>query len=311
MSPVGMPWIKSHVKQLDDIRLVRTSEQGQLAYYKLSLLAGKCDADGSFIMNGEQLTEDEIAFYISMDPRKLKAAIKELNKNKLISVNGHGPYIADFRNEQVSQAQRQEQWRLRQQRHRTGTSDSDESHAPVTSDTKESHAPRTRIQNQNQNPESESELKPTTPKPSSRKKDLAGGRAGSKSESEKGPRAETKLNKKQRARKDIIIKILGSFGIRKPKLETIATILAMRSYKSDEQVTSKVLAGIASSIADKTARDKEAIAAHRLEKDEVPPRVEDPKEWKDIPQNVLAAAGIGDLQRYITGKQYATYGIEH
>jgi len=120
----SMPWIKSYTKKLDDIRLVRSSDLAQLAYFKMELLAGKCDADGHFKMNGEQLTEEEIAFYIRMETKDLKKAIRELTANKLIHINGKGPQLTDFSSQQVSQQHRREAWRERQQRHRSVTGDS-------------------------------------------------------------------------------------------------------------------------------------------------------------------------------------------
>lgn len=300
--PSSMPWVKAHTDDLLDVRLMkRSSENAQRVYLLLERLAGLCDADGSFVLNGVQLTDEEIADKISTDPRKLRAAIKELTKNQLITANGHGPCISNFVDRQVSQAARREKWREQQKQHRA--TDTGSSQQSVSTDSGLTPAPRARVQS----PESESSKSKSQPTtlPSSKRKDLAGGQAG-KSKSA-GPRAEIKLNKAQRARKETIIKILTSFGIRNPKLETLSVILATRSYKSDEQMTTRLLAGISSALSDERAHNKEAIAAHRLECDQVSPRFEDPQEWRVIPQKVLDAAGIDDLHHYITRRRYGNY----
>ncbi len=283
----GMPWVKLYTKKIHDSRLKMVSEKAKLGYFYLMCLAGECDASGSFTINGIQLTEKQIAEFLGLDLDVIKTSMRELTKVGLMSVNGHGPFLTDFADEQVSQAQRQEQWRARQQRKRDSerdvTSDNQrDSERDVTAPESES---RVRIQSQKARVRS----RPTT-LPSSAQT----GRQAGPNES---PRAPIKLNKAQRARKETIKKILGSFRLRNPKLETLSNILAIRSYKSDEQMITSLLAGFASALSDATAGNKEAVAAYRLEHDEVPPRFEDPKEWKVIPEKVLKAAGI-DLERY-------------
>lgn len=287
----SMPWIKSYTKKLDDIRLARTSATAQLAYFKMELLAGKCDADGSFVMNGEQLTEEEIAFYIRMDTKDIKKAMKELAANRLVTMNGRGPQLTDFPQEQVSQDKRREAWRERQNSHRSVTRDNED----VTRDNSVTHAPRTRVQNKNKNQsKNRGEKKrpePTTPTPPKTEGTrLAGGLDSIPSFAEL-----LRSDRKAFRRAELAMTILKASGLRNPKLKTTSIILATRIYKkakTDDDFKAVILAALASSYADPTAVDKAVIAAHRLETDQVPPQFKDSKSWNVIPRDVLEKAGI-------------------
>lgn len=304
----GMPWIKSYTRKLDDIRLCRISETSQLAYFKLELLAARCDADGAFVQNNEQLTENEIAFYIRMDPKQFKKSLREMIANNLVHVNGRGPQITDFADEQVSQATRREAWQARQDRHRTVTSDAE----PVTRDSTVTHAPRvrTRIKNQskskNQN-QSKSNTNQPTPTPSRNERSTSGRVAGKKVKADRAVDDLTlkDLKGQQRKRADLAMKLLGSSGIRNPKLETTSILLATRHFKTNEDLTVYVIAAIASVFADTGVKSKEAVIIHRIETDKVPQSfVESPSLWRSVPIKVLEAAGIDDLDRYVNKNKY-------
>lgn len=120
----GRPWIKLATTKIDDARLALCSDATQRDYLMMYLLAGRLDADGLFIENGRQLSDDEIAFKIRVKAMRLKASINEMKKAKLIHVNGKGPQIADYANEQQSWREKQEADRQRQSRHRSVTRDS-------------------------------------------------------------------------------------------------------------------------------------------------------------------------------------------
>jgi len=308
-----MPWIKSKTSQLDDPRIARLSDPAQLAYYKLNLLAGKCDADGAFVMNDEQLTEDEIAFFLRMDVKKLNAAMKELKKNKLIYANGRGPALTDWNEDQVSQAARQERWRLRQQRHRDVTRDEED----VTDASQSGHAPRVKNQRKNQRKNQKRKDLPTPTPSSPRKKSASGRQAGSKSKSDsntsslKEDRKIESLKGAQRKRADLAVKVLGSCGLRNPKLNSIAVILAIRNYKTNDDMLTDILAAVASSYSDDRVKSKEAVAAYRIENDQVPQSYNDPKLWRSVPVKALNAAGIEDLDRYIRTRDANKWGVEH
>lgn len=285
MTHTSMPWIKSYTRKLDDIRLARVNPLSQLAYFKLELLAGKCDSDGAFIMNGEQLTHDEIAFYIRMDAKELKKAFKELIINKLVYVNGHGPTIKDFTSEQVSQAVRREAWKERQERHRV-TRDTE----TVTRDSAVTHAPRTRVQSKskNKNRKEKNRKDQTTPTPP-RKRDQAG-QAGKATAS---LTAITSLKGKQRERAYKAMEILKLSGLRNPKLLTLSVYVATRNSKlTDDQFTALILGALASAYSDATAENKASVAAYRLEHDQVPVQFKNRSEWKYIPAEILEKANV-------------------
>lgn len=126
----GRPWIKQSTSKIDDARLALCSDATQRDYFMLYLLAGRLDADGLFIENGRQLSEDEIAFKIRIKASRLKASIGEMKKARLVHVNGKGPQIVDYASEQQSWREKQDADRERQARHRAVTRDSE----TVTSD---------------------------------------------------------------------------------------------------------------------------------------------------------------------------------
>lgn len=119
----GRPWIKLTTTKIDDARLALCSDATQRDYLMMYLLAGRLDADGLFIEDGRQLSDDEIAFKIRVKAARLKASINEMKKAKLIHVNGKGPQIADYANEQQSWREKQDADRQRQARHRSVTRD--------------------------------------------------------------------------------------------------------------------------------------------------------------------------------------------
>lgn len=126
----GRPWIKLATTKIDDARLAMCSDAAQRDYLMLYMLAGRLDADGLFIENGRQLSDDEIAFKIRVKASRLKASIGEMKKSRLIHVNGKGPQIVDYASEQQSWREKQDADRERQARHRSVTRDSE----TVTSD---------------------------------------------------------------------------------------------------------------------------------------------------------------------------------
>lgn len=280
-----MKWIKAHIADLDDLRFshCENDPEAEQVYSRMQKLAGKLDSDGLFIMNGRRLSIEEIAYFIRLPVQRVIKAMKRLERYKLLHVNGKGPQIADWTIQQVDLAKVREQTKERVTRYRA-------LRKGETRDGALQGAVTTPDQDSDSDPDSDQDSDsdhPTT-QPSSRKRKLAGGQAGSKSESG----SDVKLNAKQRARHDKIYKVLASFGIRKPKINTLSIKLATRNFKSDEQMFAHLLAGIASSLADDGAKNKAAITAHRLENGGVDAQYEDPSEWDRIPEKVLTAAGI-------------------
>src|SRR6185369_8016324 len=136
------PWIKLYANRLDDVRLLRLNDRQQLRYYQMYLLAGRLDADGSFVENGQRLDDTDIAIKLRVnDTKQFTADLKALKTAGLIKVNGHGPFISDFSGEQVNWSLKQEHERERKQKQRHGAVTRDGSgtdgksrkgHKPVT-----------------------------------------------------------------------------------------------------------------------------------------------------------------------------------
>lgn len=137
MTNKPMPWIKFHPEQLDDIRLASLHERVQLRYYQLYLLAGRLNAGGAFLQNENQLTPAEIAYMLRTDAKQFEKDLASLKKARLIKVNGHGPYIAGFADEQINWIQKQQEERERKKKQRTSenvTRDTHGTNADVTRD---------------------------------------------------------------------------------------------------------------------------------------------------------------------------------
>ncbi len=114
----GMIWLRHYSNKRTDPRVKLLSLTSKAVYYMLTEVAAQCDSQGGFVMNGIQLTDQQIAQLATVEVTELRAAMREMKKTGIVSVNGHGPYLVDFADEQVSQEQRREQWRERQQRKR-------------------------------------------------------------------------------------------------------------------------------------------------------------------------------------------------
>jgi len=117
MTNKAMPWIKQYPSRLHDVRLAQLHERVQLRFYQLYLLAGLLNANGSFVQDDQILSTTQISFLLHVkDVKQLEQDIATLKKARLIKVNGHGPYIADFKAEQVNWMDKQKSGRERQQR---------------------------------------------------------------------------------------------------------------------------------------------------------------------------------------------------
>lgn len=137
MTNKSMPWIKQYPNRLHDVRLAQLNDRQQLRYYQLYLLAGHLNTEGAFVQDGRPLTTKEIAFFLRVkDADQLAEDMKSLKKCGLLKANGHGPYISEFKDEQINWMDRQQDDRERQQRLRL----SRKGRADVTRDTGVSHS---------------------------------------------------------------------------------------------------------------------------------------------------------------------------
>lgn len=114
----GMIWLRHYSNKRTDPRVKLLTLKSKAVYYLLSEVAAQCDAGGSFVMNDIQLTDQQIAHLATIELGDLKTAVREMKRTGLISVNGHGPFLTDFAEEQIPQETRRKQWRARQQKKR-------------------------------------------------------------------------------------------------------------------------------------------------------------------------------------------------
>lgn len=309
------PWIKLYANRLDDVRLLRLNDRQQLRYYQLYLLAGRLDADGCFIENGQRLDDTDIAIKLRVNNvKEFSADLKILKTAGLLKVNGHGPFISDFSGEQVNWSLKQEHERERKQKQRHGTVTRDTSvtdsrsrkgHKPVTDvdqdQTKKEIKTKKKIQKK---------IKTTThPVPSSTKKvkpakgaseSMAGGGGDDSNLSSIDQQFEKMIKENSNAAETVRIMrpILIADGLGKQKFKNLMVKVAIRILPRDAKRLT--LAALASAYADESAANKTMIAVYRLENEQVPMQFMNPATWKVIPIDVLKAAGIDDLNDYIS-----------
>jgi hypothetical protein len=310
------PWIKLYANRLDDVRLLRLNDRQQLRYYQLYLLAGRLDADGCFIENGQRLDDTDIAIKLRVsNVKEFSADLKTLKTAGLIKVNGHGPYISDFSGEQVNWSLKQEHERERKQKQRHGTVTRDASgtggksrdgHKPVT--VVDQDQTKKKIKKEIQK---KKKIKTTTQTSTASAKkakpakgagsSVAGGGGNDSSSSSMDQAFETMIKTNSNAAETVRIMrpILIADGLGKQKFRETMLKVAIRILPSKaKQMT---LAAIASAYADEDAKNKPVIAAHRLENEQVPSQFMNPATWRVIPEDILKAAGVNDLNDYIIG----------
>jgi hypothetical protein len=291
----SMIWVKLHTRKLDDIRFAKINLAQLGRWTQLLMLSGKLDAGGCFYQQGKQLEISEIAYLLRCDVNSLQGDLDALQKAGLIIVNGHGPELVDFEQEQgPGDAEQRRQWIARQKKHRSQN---------VTRDKPVTHAPRTRPE-----PEPESESEPEEEQEAEVGGDPSNQPTSGDSPEKASPQdggLETAILDMSRSQKDAArtaYKILGSSGLGNPKLLELSVKLAIRISLKDMRTT--ILAALASAYADEQAKNKAAVAAYRLEKNSVPPDYSNPKMWTSIPDQVLLAAGIENLDAFIM-RRYA------
>jgi hypothetical protein len=155
MAGKPLPWLMLHTTYLDDPRLGSLPENIQARFYKLYMLAHKCQQDGIIT-----LTDSEVAFALHITEAELKNTYLQLEKSKHFKNNGRGPEIIVYKDEQRTNAQRQAD-RQRQAEHRNHvTAKSQPTHAIESESDIESESEIKSL--------SESESK-ATPKPTDRR----------------------------------------------------------------------------------------------------------------------------------------------
>jgi hypothetical protein len=291
-------WIKLHVDDLHDIRFSNLSAEAERTYTRMLRLAGLLDTDGLFMKDGRVMTIEEIAYQIRCDPKKMTHALKELQKSKLIHVNGKGPQIMDWMQRQPNMDEVRKQTRERVTRYRHGVTDGNALHHEVTPPEPEPDSEPDKNQRR-------PDKKPTTPYPSSTKQSASGRVAGSKNKkssasSSKNQDAQTALTKKQHQIAEHVGPILQSSGLRNPKLKDTQVSVAIRNFNSKKDAAHYTLAALASAYADTSAENKNSVAAYRIEHNNVPAEfISNTRIWRSLPTQILQAAGYNNLDDYI------------
>lgn len=306
------PWIKLHTTTLDDVRLLRLNERQQLRYFQMYLLAGRLNMDGSFLENEMKLNETDIAIKLRVaDVKQFAADFKALKAAGLIKANGHGPFIAAFEEEQVNWFHKQDLDRERQQRHRgkepvtrdtnVTTSKSRNGHGSVTPPDQDQKKTKKKTRRRKEPP-------PTKPSSSAHRasrrsmvtsKPLVGGSGKDDMKNKIDSELEeiTKQNPSAAETIRIMQPILRSSSLGKQKFITLMLQVATRILPREAKKVS--LAALASVFADDSVTNKPVVAAYRIEHDQVNPQYFNPATWKVLPDEILKAAGIDDLDDYV------------
>jgi len=140
---------------------------------------------------------------------------------------------------------------------------------------------------------------PLPPSPTMDKK-AVGGRAGRNSIE---PSVDLKnLKPKQRKAADQIARILRSSGLSERKINTLIYKVAIRILKPDP--ITYTLAALAGAYADPKVNNKPAVAAYRIENNQIDPAYLVPDTWCKLPKNILKAAGIDDIDAFLRETKY-------
>jgi len=137
---------------------------------------------------------------------------------------------------------------------------------------------------------------PTPLPPSTKTADKAAGGLAGKEKKSDDQFSALKPQEKKRAR--AMMPVLLSSGMKKEKAITLLEVVATRSSIHGNG-TAYSLAALASAYADDKAEKKPAVAAYRMEHDNVDPEFFNPSKWDVLPEDILKAAGIENLGSYI------------
>jgi hypothetical protein len=273
-NPASMPWIKFYTRILDHPRFNRLSDSVKWRYVQATLLAGKLDAGGALVIDGQPLTDDEIAYQLRIELATWETDAQAMIEGGILHKNGRGYELPQFMDEQgPSQAEKRKAWKERQDKHRA---------ALVTGDTSVSHALR-------QESESDEESDKSQIRQESETDDLPAAWIIAIT------KAHLSTSQEESAR--VLRKILGSSGLGDPMLLETSVEVAMRIFP--ENTAESALACLAKVYSNDRVRNKPVVAAKELRTIGASPDYLDPATWTSIPAPVLAAAGIDDLPAYI------------
>ncbi len=160
----GMPWIKLSTDILDDVKLARMNDATVVMFVKLIALAGICDAEGYLVDGSTKYTMEDIAWRFHRDEVEVAQAMQELAAANMVTFDEqHGAFLVIHFSERQGRPQEEKRaaWRERQDKVRSVTRDSKESHAGVTP-LEESRVEKSREEEEEEERERESDT--PTPK---------------------------------------------------------------------------------------------------------------------------------------------------
>jgi len=160
----GLYFLKLELNYLKDPTFnTALSDAQRWRYVQLYMLAKDLNAGGSFVQHGKDLSLADIAWHLHVDADQLQADMDAIRGIGLIHLNGHGPCLTRFVQEQEtpkSDAERKEAQRMRD------NEKSRNSHELVTlRDTESESDLRLKSQSQSQESEKESSVRESDQQP--------------------------------------------------------------------------------------------------------------------------------------------------
>lgn len=158
----GLYFLKLELNYLKDSTFnTALSDAQRWRYVQLYMLAKDLNAGGSFVQHGKDLSLADIAWHLHMDAAQLQADMDAIRGIGLIHLNGHGPCLTRFVQEQETPRTAAERMEAMRERDRDQLHGSDE---PVTSRNTESESDL-RLKSQSQESEIESSVKESDQQP--------------------------------------------------------------------------------------------------------------------------------------------------
>jgi hypothetical protein len=297
----GIPWIKLEPSILDDVRFAGLEAQQWGTWAQLLALAGRLATYGLFIREDDQpMTVEQIAFLIHRSSKELAHDLSRLKNAGIISQNGHGVQLLGFDELQLTyekernngnERQRKFRERIRERLGISVTPVSPVGDASLTSPESDSDRDSRLSDKETEGFEAEgsSPVKESAPADPSMTDD-------DEPDFDKAMISKN-IGPLQREVGHQAYQIFGAAGLGNPKLEKTCIELAIRI--DGEKMIPTLLASLASVYANKRALNKPIVAAHQVLNNSVPVEYFDCEKWADLPEPILQAAGISDIQAHI------------
>lgn len=133
MNESRMPWVKIYTDIIDDPKLAKLSDATKWRFVQLIVLAGECDAAGALTKGDQPMTDQDIAWRLRVDMRRLNADLIALKSVGILTCDLQTWRISAFEKRQGrTQSEKRERWRNNQKAHRSAEIDA--SHSNVIDD---------------------------------------------------------------------------------------------------------------------------------------------------------------------------------